>query len=130
MSYYHEAASVNANKTTTTNRPMSNKYTRELWLEHCAAWVNCNLERLEGAGWRREITPDDVTKEADRNYELGRKHGHSEKADLLDWAESLLCNAVPMSHCTQEDWDAAVKKWRDEKHGVAKSANDPSSATC
>ena len=81
-----------------------------------------SLERMVSRP--REITPDDVTKEADRNYELGRKHGHSEKADLLDWAESLLCNAVPMSHCTQEDWDAAVKKWRDEKHGVAKSAND------
>ena len=85
-------------------------------------------ERSEGSLQRmvsrpREITPDDVTKEADRNYDLGRKHGREEKADLLDWAEALLCNALPMSHCTQEDWDAAVKKWRDEKHGVAKSAN-------
>ena len=71
----------------------------------------------------RPISPEDVTKEGNRNYDLGRKHGHAEKADLLDWAESLLCNAVPMSHCTQEEWDAAVKKWRDEKHGVTSTPN-------
>ena len=45
-----------------------------------------------------------------------------ERVDLLDWAESLLCNAKPMSHCTQEDWDKAVLKWRDEKHGRSKPA--------
>jgi hypothetical protein len=51
---------VNANKTTTTNRPMSNKYTRELWLEHCKAWVNCNLERrAELAGWQRVSLAED-----------------------------------------------------------------------
>jgi len=42
-----------------------------------------------------------------------------EKANLLHWAETLICNAVPMSHCSQEEWDAAVKKWRDAKHGVS-----------
>jgi hypothetical protein len=35
---------------------------------------------------------------------------------LLDWAESLICNGVPMSHCTQDEWDDAVNKWRDDKH--------------
>ena len=43
---------------------------------------------------------------------------HAGSLELLDWAESLLCNAVPMPHCTQEEWDAAVQKWRDQKHGI------------
>lgn len=34
----------------------------------------------------------------------------------MDWAETLLCNAIPMPHCTQEDWDKAVQGWRNEKH--------------
>ena len=79
-----------------------------------AAAVGSN--RLLGA---RPITPEDVIKEADRNYDLGRKHGHDEKADLLDWAETLLCNSLPMSHCTQEEWDRIIKSWRDKKHGAS-----------
>lgn len=39
--------------------------------------------------------------------------------ELTDWAETLLCNAAPMSHCTQGDWDATIKQWCDEKHGVS-----------
>ena len=39
--------------------------------------------------------------------------------ELTDWAETLLCNAAPMAHCTQTEWDATVKRWRDEKHGVS-----------
>jgi hypothetical protein len=38
--------------------------------------------------------------------------------DLLDWAESIICNAIPMSHCTQEEWDNIVLKWRDKKHAL------------
>ena len=49
----------------------------------------------------------------------------ADRESLLDWAETLLCNAVPMSHCTQADWDARVTKWRDEKHGVPSTANSP-----
>ena len=67
----------------------------------------------------RPIGPQDVIREADANYDLGRKHGRDEKADLLDWAETLLCNALPMAHCTQADWDDKVRRWRDEKHGVS-----------
>jgi hypothetical protein len=67
----------------------------------------------------RPISPQDVIRESDANYDLGRKHGRDEKADLLDWAETLLCNAVPMPHCTQADWDDKVRRWRDEKHGVS-----------
>ncbi len=43
-----------------------------------------------------------------------------QQSKTLDWAETLLCNVVPMPHCTQEEWDATLRKWRDEKHGVAK----------
>ena len=39
--------------------------------------------------------------------------------DLSDWAETLLCNALPMAHCAQEDWDQTLRKWRDSKHGVS-----------
>ena len=46
-----------------------------------------------------------------------RQYG-GEELGLLDWAETLLCNAVPMSHCTQKDWDAALADWRDRKHNL------------
>lgn len=39
---------------------------------------------------------------------------------LLDWAESILCNAKPMDHCSQEEWDGIIKSWRDQKHGIEK----------
>lgn len=62
-------------------------------------------------------------KEAYRIYNLGRDHGRAEQVDLIAWADSLICNAKPMNHCTQEDWDQAVKKWRDQKHGVFMPVN-------
>lgn len=40
------------------------------------------------------------------------------KDHLLDWAESILCSSLPMSHCSQEDWDSTITAWRDEKHEV------------
>ena len=36
--------------------------------------------------------------------------------ELLDWAETLLCNVVPMAHCPQDEWNATLKRWRDELH--------------
>lgn len=38
--------------------------------------------------------------------------------DLLDWAESIICNASSLTDCTQAEADAIVKKWRDEKHAM------------
>lgn len=38
--------------------------------------------------------------------------------DLADWAESLLCNALPENHCSPEEWNVLVKRWRDEKHRI------------
>lgn len=37
---------------------------------------------------------------------------------LLSWAESIICNAVPMSHWDAGEWHRAVKNWRDQVHGV------------
>lgn len=37
---------------------------------------------------------------------------------LADWAETLLCNARPMAHCAQGEWDSIVAQWRDQKHGL------------
>lgn len=42
--------------------------------------------------------------------------------DLLDWAETLLCNAQPMGHCSQEEWNRLVAAWRDEKHQAVPDA--------
>lgn len=41
-----------------------------------------------------------------------------EGCDLLDYAETLLCNAVYPHHCSATEWDSYVKHWRDAKHGV------------
>ena len=94
------------------------------------SWVDFQVAALKAVermvSRPRGVTQDDITKEADRNYDLGRKHGRDEKADLLDWAETLLCDALPMPNCTQEDWDFKVKKWRDDKNRVSKSLNAPS----
>jgi hypothetical protein len=35
---------------------------------------------------------------------------------LAEWAESIICNALPMNHCTQAEWDEVVKQWRDSFH--------------
>ena len=35
---------------------------------------------------------------------------------LLDWAETLLCNASKPDHATEDEWRAILKKWRDERH--------------
>jgi hypothetical protein len=37
---------------------------------------------------------------------------------LVEWAETLLCNARPMEHCSQIEWDATIARWRDQKHAV------------
>ena len=48
---------------------------------------------------------------------------------LADHAETLLCNSLPMAHCSQSDWDEVIRRWRDQKHGeqadyVAKQLNE------
>lgn len=57
-------------------------------------------------------------------HELGQidqnmKTDTNTKTDgLLDWAETLLCNAVPPAHCSEEEWRKLLKEWRDAKHGI------------
>jgi hypothetical protein len=38
--------------------------------------------------------------------------------ELVEWAETLLCNARPREHCSQAEWDALIVKWRDQKHAL------------
>jgi hypothetical protein len=40
------------------------------------------------------------------------------REEVVAWLEA---------HCTQAEWDATVKRWRDEKHGVSTPNNDSSS---
>lgn len=40
------------------------------------------------------------------------------QAVLLDSAETLLCNAFPMAHCTQGEWDELITNWRNQKHAL------------
>jgi hypothetical protein len=42
----------------------------------------------------------------------------SQSRELLDWAETIICNSVPMSHCSQAEWDKIRKNWRDAKHAA------------
>lgn len=44
--------------------------------------------------------------------------------ELADYAEAIICNALPMSHTSQPEWDRIVTKWRDLKHGKFLTANE------
>jgi len=47
-----------------------------------------------------------------------RAREHVKERELLDWAEALLCNAIPEPPCSESEWRIIIKRWRDEKHGV------------
>jgi hypothetical protein len=51
-----------------------------------------------------------------------RAREHIKERELLDWAETLLCNAECPNRCKPEEWRDILKRWRDQKHGV--SPND------
>ena len=61
----------------------------------------------------RPITPDDIIKESDRNYDLGRKHASGEVEELrvkpliaaLQAIDKLTCNCPCMSLQAQKDFD-------------------------
>lgn len=46
-----------------------------------------------------------------------RAREHIKERELLDWAETLLCNAECPKHCKPDEWREILKRWRDEKHG-------------
>ncbi len=48
-----------------------------------------------------------------------------DEADLLDWAETLLCNSLPEPPMKQDEWDAIITKWRDAKHGATTAIARP-----
>lgn len=47
-----------------------------------------------------------------------RNRIRSEARDLADYAEVLLCNAVPMTHLPQDQWRDILRKWMAEKHRI------------
>lgn len=54
----------------------------------------------------------------DRAKAVVRNTGY-EVDELVNMAETMLCNSRPMSHCSPAEWDRLVKRWRDAKHGVS-----------
>lgn len=49
-----------------------------------------------------------------------RAREHIAERQLLDWAETLLCNAECPKHCKPDEWQDILKRWRDAKHGSLK----------
>lgn len=45
-----------------------------------------------------------------------RAREHIAERELLDWAETLLCNAECPKHCKLEEWRDILKRWLDKKH--------------
>ena len=45
--------------------------------------------------------------------------------ELLEWAETLLCNAEHPQHCGDPKWSRIVHKWRDQKHALAPAPEEP-----
>lgn len=39
--------------------------------------------------------------------------------ELIDWAETLLCNAEAPEHCDNKEWALTIRMWRDRKHEKA-----------
>ncbi len=48
--------------------------------------------------------------------ELEREN--AELSNCLDWAETILCNSLPMQHCAVYEWNEIISKWRDSKHAI------------
>ena len=77
---------------------------------------------------RIRIKPDAITKTG--KFDLIERWNTDKKSDplpaseLLDWAESIICNAKPEEYFTQTDWDNAIRKWRDEKHRLFPDGNN------
>jgi hypothetical protein len=90
-------------------------------------WLDAGRAFREGVGLAKAMHRRSYAKIAPNWEPLNTTSGvisqidnmHAGTMDLLDWAESLLCNAAPMSHCTQEEWDTIIRKWRDQKHGIS-----------
>lgn len=77
-----------------------------------------------GSGNRPGSIPSDMQGLKEQLWEEIRRPPSAQQRDqdLLDWAEAFICNAIPMPHCHQEEWDVSVKAWRDRKHRVGELA--------
>ena len=72
----------------------------------------------------RPLTADDVTKANNDGYDLGRKHGHEERADILEWAWSVIANAGGGNWKLETpEWQEVAAKWRDEYHKLLPAPN-------
>ena len=70
----------------------------------------------------RPITPQDVVKEADRNYDLGRKHGLAEARPSLAATQRLLLEIIIEQRHHQE-WRTLAMRLADESTAVLDNAH-------
>ena len=70
----------------------------------------------------RPITSEDVIKEADRNYDLGRKHGLEEARPSLDATQRLLLKIATQQQQHQE-WRTLAMRMADESTAVLDNAH-------
>ena len=70
----------------------------------------------------RPITPEDVVKEANRNYDLGRKHGLAEARPSLAATQRLLLEiAIEQRH--HQEWRTLAMRLADESTAVLDNAH-------
>ena len=69
-------------------------------------------------GWKQRVTMSETDLEASKN-EAARL------CELLEWAETLLCNSEPPKNSDYAEWMGLVHKWRDQKHGLAPEPEEP-----
>jgi len=105
------------------------------WLDKMPATMRRTIDDASNTEWQLQrliAERDQLRAEVDAlKTERDRLHSDLVRRDdeteaqlaaaqaTLDWAETLLCNAKPLSHCTQDEWDELVHKWRDQKHRAA-----------
>ena len=70
----------------------------------------------------RPITPEDVVKEADRNYDLGRKHGLEEARPSLAATQRLLLE-IAIEQRQHQEWRTLAMRMADESTAVLDNAH-------
>jgi hypothetical protein len=68
-----------------------------------------DLEHLDVSDYSKEELESYIRRLECRNAAL---------KDCLDWAETILCNSLPMQHSTLDEWNEIINKWRDSKHAI------------
>ena len=99
------------NKHLKEGRPQSELDAAHLAAEN--AMLNTNFARYISA-------TQDTEKENERLASMVRELQDDNAAlkDCLDWAETILCNSLPMQHSTLDEWNEIINKWRDSKHAI------------